>query len=71
MSILGKRQRWFACFLSGLFAAIALSFASIAAIQASAETATNAWGAETAITSVSDRVASESTSSHQEPNFYQ
>mgnify|MGYP000532148454 CR=1 FL=1 len=71
MSILSKRQRWFACFLSGLFAAIALSFASITATQVSAEAATNAWGSETAITSVSPHVLSEAASSHQEPNFYQ
>ncbi|MBC7970363.1 MAG: hypothetical protein H7Z11_09585 [Verrucomicrobia bacterium] len=71
MSILSKRQRWFACFLSGLFAAIALSFTSIAASQAPAEAATNVWGNQTAITSVGTRVMADSASSHQEPNFYQ
>lgn len=71
MSILGKRQRWFACFLSGLFAAIALSFTSIAASQAPAEVATNVWGTQTVATFVNPRVLSESASSHLEPNFYQ
>ncbi len=71
MSILGKRQRWFACFLSGLFAAIALSFAAITAVHQSAEASTNAWGNQTDITSVGVRVMAESASSHQAPNFYQ
>lgn len=71
MSILSKRQRWFACFLSGVFAAIALSFVSITVSQTSAEAATNAWGVQTAITAVGPRVLSESASSHLEPNFYQ
>lgn len=70
MSVLSKRQRWFACFLGGLFAAIALSFASITARQPSAEAATNAWGNQT-ITSSSIHVLADAASSHQEPNFYQ
>ncbi|MBC7972445.1 MAG: hypothetical protein H7Z11_20350 [Verrucomicrobia bacterium] len=69
MSILSKRQRWFACFLSGLFAAIALSFASITASQTSAEAATSVWGNQTAPIGV--RALADSASSHQEPNFYQ
>jgi hypothetical protein len=71
MSILGKRQRWLACFLGGLFAAIAVSFAFITFNQTSAEAATNAWGTGTAITFANPRIASESASSHLEPNFYQ
>lgn len=69
MSILSKHQRWFAFFLSGLFAVIALSFAALKAIQPSAEVATNAWGDQAAPAIA--RVLVDSANSHQEPNFYQ
>ena len=69
MSILGKRQQWLACFLGGLFAAIALSFACLTAMQPSAEAATSVWGDQTA--PIHARVLADSASSHQEPNFYQ
>lgn len=68
MSILSKRQRWVAFFLSGLFAVVALSFAAIRAIQPSTEAATNAWGNQAA--PIVTRVLADSASSHQEPNFY-
>ena len=69
MSILGKRQRWLALFFGGLLATIALSFASITAMQPSAEAATRVWGDLTA--PIHARVLADSASSHQEPNFYQ
>ncbi|MBW4470240.1 MAG: hypothetical protein KME45_07515 [Stenomitos rutilans HA7619-LM2] len=71
MSFLSNRQRWFACFLGGLLAAIALSFATMTASQPSAEAATKVWGDQTAITAIGVRVTADAASSHQEPNFYQ
>jgi hypothetical protein len=71
MSILGKRQRWLACFFGGLFAGIALSFATITLNHTPAEATTNAWGNQVAIMSANVHVMADSASSHQEPNFYQ